>query len=765
MNKEFQSLIIPILKGFPITIILVVVAMVFVTRTVTYMVPQYQTKGSIKIDNRNINLSDLALFEETGRTKGVTSVDFLTEIEMFKSKRLKELTFKRLNSGLSYFRVGRIKTVELYQNNPFEVPYRIKKESAFDKLYYLQYVSEDEFLWSEDSEVFPLENRIGFNRPMEMEDFTFMIRKNKKFLAEKPSSLSIGDVFAFRINSLQSLVNSVNDNNFFVRSIDEKVQIINLYYQHEIPEKAARFINTMMEVYIEDCKKSHQDEADKAIEFIDDQLEEVKKNLKQAEALLVKFKTQKNIMNIKQETDATLKELMQLEMQKVNYDMQESELRRTYNYLLRGNDLRDFAPNFQALKDPIFRETFLNVQKLELKRKDLLMEYTPGSDIVHNVEMKINSMRSFLNESVKNASESLANRKKEMESTIAAISQSVREYPDKEQRTIVLEREVKLNEELYTSLIEKRMEIAVAKTATTVYHQVVDEARASKSSVSPNKPLLYGVALFFALLVGFTLSFLYHFFTARIKSKDVLAELFAAPIIGSIAKAKKGDSIVDALANLYTNLELLQGKDRKDEKAKTVLISSMNPQDGKTFSALNLAIVYATMGKKVLLIDMDVENSELHNWFGIENKYGLSALLRNEIYPQQAVVKTNKENLDLIPSGDIRNIFSGILFAPETTSFIDSLKQDYQIIIIDAPAVSLEEDVMLMMQQVDYNLMVFRANKTKTKTVKKAQKIFEKYETPNVYSIFNGEKRKIKKSNLNPIKKTKNIWEMVASFF
>jgi len=74
--------------------------MALATRMVYYTVPKYQAKGSIKIDNRNINLGDLSLFEEDGRTKGSKPVDFLTEIEMFKSKRLKELALKKLNFDL-----------------------------------------------------------------------------------------------------------------------------------------------------------------------------------------------------------------------------------------------------------------------------------------------------------------------------------------------------------------------------------------------------------------------------------------------------------------------------------------------------------------------------------------------------------------------------------------------------------------------------------------------------------------------------------------
>jgi len=118
MQKEYQTLIVPILKGLPIIILLIIGAVTLAARLVIYAVPKYQSTGSIEIDNRNINLGDLALFEEVGRTKGATSVDFLIEVEIFKSKMLKELTLKSLDFELEYFRVGKLKTVELYKNNP-----------------------------------------------------------------------------------------------------------------------------------------------------------------------------------------------------------------------------------------------------------------------------------------------------------------------------------------------------------------------------------------------------------------------------------------------------------------------------------------------------------------------------------------------------------------------------------------------------------------------------------------------------------------------
>ena len=765
MKKEYQTLIVPILKGLPMIILLLIGAIILAARLVVYTVPEYQSTGSIKIDNRNINLGDLAIFEEEGRTKGATSVDFLTEVEIFKSKKLKELTLRKLNFELEIFREGKIKTIELYKNSPINLSYKIINEAAYDQIYYLKYLGANQFLWSKNKEQFDLSNQLILGDSTKMKGFNLVINKNDTILSEHPSSLRENDIFSFRINSLKAQVAAVNSSNYFVRSVDKKIQIINLYFQHKVPEKAELFINTLMKTYIENCKNEHQEEANKALFFIDDQLALVKKKLQNSEGRLVKYKTQESIMNIKQETDAILKEMMQLEFQKVNYAMQKGELERTFEHLANGNDLRDFAPNFEALKDPLFKEAFLKAQNLELVKQDLLMKYTVQSDEIQNIELKINNLRTFIHESVKNTLENIIARQDEMTGAIENIGANVQAFPDKEQQTMILQRSVKLNEQLYTSLIEKRMEIAVAKSANTVFHQIVDRAEKSKNPVTPNTALIYGVVIFFALLIGIAISFLKHLLTAKIKTKKELTQHLNLPLIGSIAKTRKNENPVNNLGNLYTNLELIKGEATSQKKVSTVLISSMLAGEGKSFTTKNLAKIYASMGKKVLVIDMDLTNNQPGNLFGTTNDLGLADLLRKSITPHQAILKTNTKNVDFLPKGDLSNIYSGILFAPQTNKFIDTLKADYDLILIDAPAIGMVEDVTLMMKQVDFNLVIFRRRQTKIKTVQFAKSILEEQKIPNVYAVFNGAKTNHHQKYFNKISVKQQVWDTVVSIF
>jgi len=348
---------------------------------------------------------------------------------------------------------------------------------------------------------------------------------------------------------------------------------------------------------------------------------------------------------------------------------------------------------------------------------------------------------------------------------IANIGDNIQGYPGKEQETIVLQREVKLNEQLYTTLIEKRMEIAVAKSANTVFHQIVDQAEVSLNPVSPNTTLFYGVAIFFALLIGIGISFLKHFLTAKIKTKNELVQLLDIPLIGSIAKTRKKENSINNLGNLYTNLELMKDETGTTKKVSTILISSMFTGEGKSFTVTNLAKIYASMGKKVLVIDMDLTDRSTESLFGTKNEMGLADLLKKSISPYQAILKTSTKNVDIIPKGNLSNIFSGILFAPQTNKFIDTLKPDYDIILIDAPAIGMVEDVTLMMKQVDFNLLVFRGKKTKIKTINFAKAILKEHKIPNVFGVFNGAKSNFHQTYFNTISIKQRVWDTVVSIF
>ena len=742
IRKEFNTIILPILKGLPLILLLVVIAFMVSKQLLKYTNTIYQADGAILIDLSKKNTNTNIIFDEQGGKK--SSHSFLTEVESFKSKSLIEKTLRTLDFDVSYFRVGELKKSELFKNSPFTIQYASTTEEAYDRPFYLKYLDDDLILISEDETFEKIKDTIRFGQLYIDEQLAMTIHRNEEMLKEKPSSLRANDVFQFQLNSIDALMSQVNSTNLFIKPIDKEIQVIKVYYQHEIAEKAKLFVNALMETYIKSCQEVVSSESETTLAFLDSKLAEITKKLKDAESKLAGYKAENGIINAMQETDAALKEIMQLDLQKVNYELQEDELVKLFDFLATGNNLQAFAPNFESLKDPVFRDAYLKAQKYELEKLDLELKYTPESKQIININRKINNLRTFIHESVLATLEKIVQRREKLENNIAKKNESIQTIPNKERQIVALQREVKLNEGLYNLMSEKRMEIAISKTATVVGHQIIDPARIGKTPVWPNKGLMYGVSIFFALLFGILFSFIGNFLFATVKSKESLNELMDIPIIGTVSKAKRNsENVLDAFANLYTNIEVVKGKKTSKNKGTVISVASFLPNEGKTFTTVNLAKSFASVGKKVLVIDMDTRRPDLHHHFGMHNDaVGLSAIVTKELKPVEVIKSSGYENLDVIFAGNLDNIFSAIIFSPDSLSYIEKLKTHYDYILIDTLPLNMVVDAVPLMHQTDMNLIVVRSGFSKIRKVKMIQPLLDEFKIPNAFTVLNAVKQK-----------------------
>lgn len=744
----------------PLILLLVVIAFMVSQRLLMYTNSIYQADGAILIDLSKKNTNTNVIFDEQANKK--SSHSFLTEVESFKSKSLIEKTLRTLNFDISYFRIGELKNSELYHNAPFSINYASTTEEAFDRPFYLKYLGNNQFQLSETASFEKVKATIRFGQLYSDEHLAMTVNRNNEFLNKKPTSLSEQDRFMFQLNSIEGLMSQVNATNLFIKPVDKEIQVIKIYYQHEIPEKAKLFVDGLMETYIKSCQEVVSSESETTLAFLDTQLADITKKLKNAESKLAGYKAENGIINAMQETDAALKEIMQLDLQKVDYQMQENELTKLFEFLATGNNLQSFAPNFESLKDPVFRDAYLKAQKYELEKLDLELKYTIQSQEIINIDRKIKNLRTFIHESVQATLDKIVQRRENLEQSIADKNESIQTIPNKERQIVALEREVKLNEGLYNLMSGKRMEIAISKTATVVGHQIIDPARIGKTPVWPNKGLMYGVSIFFALLFGILLSFIGSFLFSTVKSKEALNELVDISVIGTIAKVKKkSNNVLNAFANLYTNIEVLARKKAIKNKGTVISVASFLPNEGKTFTTVNLAKSFASVGKKVLIIDMDTIRPDVHRHFNLANDaYGLGAIVTKELNPVEVIKSSGIENLDVILSGNLDNIFSAIIFAPDSLTYIEKLKKHYDYILIDTLPLNLFVDAVPLMHQVDLNLIVARSGFSRIRKVKMLQPLLDEFKIPNAYAVLNevkGKKNKYYKRKEEKVVEHKKI--------
>lgn len=739
LNKEFRTLVVPIIKGSPILIGILIVAIFIARRVVNYSVPIYQTDAAIKIDNRDYGVGNFFLFNEEGGPKQSLSSAFLTEVELFKTRSIKENTFKKLDFDVSYFRVGKIVTSEMYHDSPFTVDYEVLQKSIYGKNIFLEYLGNQKFAINktenDEGEV------LTFGKSYEDDKLKFTLKKNEAFWANKFEAIRKGDRFAFKIHSLDDLVKSVNSENLFIKPIDKEITIIKVYYKNEVPEKAAVFCNTFVDTYIEEAKNLKNTQTSQTLDFIDAEISRVENKLKDAEGNLALYKQSQNLVNMTQETDATLKELTALDLRLVDIELQEVELNEVQEILLRRSDISSFSPNFKTVNDKVFEDAFMKLKAFELDRSDLLQKYTSTSAEVQNVQSKITDLRKFLLESIRKKLENITSQKNEVQNNIDQVNERLRQYPDKQRKIAELERDVTLTSQTYTYLTEKRTELAIAQTASFVFHRVIDYAQIPQTPASPNVPLIYGLFIFVALLFSLLVIYIWHYFTNTIESKEELKDYVHTPVLSSISDIDPEHlKDIEPYLNLYTNINILQKDSATDEGEMpwTILVSSIMPNEGRTFVSAGLGRTMAYFDKKVLLIDLDNRKPKLHKEFEVENKVGVADYLRNKAIPENCILPTGIENLDILTGGNLSEIPEELVFSPKVTQLIQDMKKYYDIIILDTPPTAVHIESVAIMHEADLNLYMIQAHKSKARFVKHIGTFLEEYKIPNFYLVLNG---------------------------
>ena len=318
---------------------------------------------------------------------------------------------------------------------------------------------------------------------------------------------------------------------------------------------------------------------------------------------------------------------------------------------------------------------------------------------------------------------------------------------DKGFQEIFREQQVKVN--IYTFLLQRREEIALQKTLATNTARLIDNPEASAGPVAPRKLSVYAFALVLALLIPAVIIYLRRMLFPVFSDKEELKRYTRIPVIGEICDLKEGtpeDEIVvkenssspesELFRLLRNNISFTRcGKD-----SKVILVTSTVSGEGKTFIAANLAMTYALMGKKVLVVGLDLRRPMLAHRFGYNNKYGVTTYLTGQNQDLNQLVLPTKEspNLFVLPAGPLPPNPNELLMSANMTLLMDNLRKMYDYVILDTAPVGIVSDTFLIVRQSDLQLYVTRANFSSKKNLKILQEAISTGKFQSAYIVLNG---------------------------
>ncbi len=718
--------------------------------------PVYESEATIKVSKERLDLQFTSVIRAMGLDTEASLID--TEIEILKSRNLIDKALESVHYNVRYFTKEGLKTVELYKNSPFTVKNLVIKDPIFyGQKFIVEQQSKDTYLLKTDDSFFTTFKRkiaslLGDNTPVlkykeihkfgekiDNDIFSLVIEKNQDFQ---------NGYYYFYSQPKYIIIKNIN-NNLEVFSATKNAAVIKLVYDDTNAQRAKDFLDSLTRIYLEQSVSQKTSEASKALAFIEEQLKNVSKKLKESAIKLENFKEENNIVDVAIESDVTLRKLSELESQLNDITLQENNLQIIYEEFQKGNysAISSLTADF-----PVLEKMLTDLITTINKKNELLVDFTENHPDVLKVTAQIEELKRSLEDTIESMLETTKEKKKSLEDIIYTQETGLMKLPEKERILADLKRKYLVNEKTYSYLLEKQAEMSINKAATVSTNKILDYATMPHQPIKPVKIFVLSASGLLGLIFGLLGAFIRDYLDTKIKTKEDISELTKLPIFGVIPFVKdiagKNKLFVlsdpqslasEAMRTVRTNLDFIATEN--NDKSKVVVITSTVPGEGKTTIAANLAAVLGNSEKRTIILSLDLRRPKLHSIFGISNKSGMSTILAGKDDLKEVIWEHQQiKNLDIVPSGPIPPNPSDLIESRKMEEIFETLRKDYDYIIIDSPPMASVTDAILLMKNADASLIVFRSEYSEKEYVKNLNETVEMYHLKHIGLILNGVK-------------------------
>lgn len=675
-----------------------------------------------------------------------TYVDNSNELRVLRSYDLISKAIDRLNFEVSYFIVGRIKTTEVYKG----VPFSIKVETINPELYeqFIKFKIKDlakyEITYKRgEAEV----TREGmFNEVLVDTDIKILVQ-NENISPGTVSSL-MNMEYMFQVHNKRNLVAAYQAALQVVNP--EYTNILQLTVSDVIPERAVIFLDTLAEVYIENTLKSRFEINQNTLHYIDLQMKEVVNVLEQFEDTMQAYKEDKTILDLEKEGNEYFHKFSSYDNKKVALELRIKALNDLENYIIEDKDPEFLPPSiYIGDSDPFLQQTATELYQLQNKKAELLTSSKLENMNVQVVSQKINSLKQNLLTYITNARQAVMEQIRNIDGQIDNYKQEIQMLPQKQRGLLNIQRKLKVNEDMYVFLLQKRANTYIARASIIPETKVIEAAR-PMGVINMNKSKILITFLGVGFLLSVIIIFIRILFFEKIESYEQLKSSTTLPIIGEIlyssaikeltvaVEQEPKSPLAEAFRTIRTNLQYMSAT----PGSQVIVITSNSPGEGKTFCSLNISAILAKAGKRVLLLELDLHKPRVQKALKMDADKGISTIAIGKTTIQEALKGTSIENLDVILSGPLPPNPSEMVLSPKMNEIIEFGRQNYDYIILDTPPVGLISDALMLMKSGDINLFVLNTKSASRDTLNVAQEIVKFNKINNFAFILNGVKRK-----------------------
>lgn len=692
-------------------------------------------KVMIQVSNKAIDPTAL-LFEEKGFSN---SQDVVDELIILESYPIIKQSVEDASQHIQYFRtttaLERVIQIDAHQS-----PFQVKTIGGWDLEEPFMGGALIEVVTENDKMILLVENEVIYEGELNTVVELDHAKLSLSFLDTLPEK-RISYFFA-----IQSIEQTIIDYQQKIETslAEERSSVVNIGLEGVIPEREIRFLQIMLDNYLEANLQEKNMGAQNTIKFIDSELAIIKDSLKKIEGRLEVFKSRNQISNLQTEGQRIFEKLLVLEEEKALLQLQGKYLELIDGYLADNEISKLVSPASFGVEDPSLSKLTDDLLKLETERN--LMGKTSESQIAAQYDARIEELKRLLTNYIQNVNATNKIQLQDVNKRVAIIESAIQGLPVSEMALMNIERLHTLSESLYLLLLEKKAEAEITKSSNTPDIKIVEHARKlSLKPIKPNKPVIYAGYILAGLILPLLWILVSVFLDNTIQDKEEITRVLDIPFMGFITSA--GDRpkryivghpksrLAESFRGLRSNLKYLEAS----EGGRVVLLSSCFPGEGKTFVSANLALSAATSGLKVVIIGADLRKPKLHEHFDLKNEKGLSNYLVGNASLDEVLRKT-EDGLHVITSGPNPPNPLELLDSKKFTDLIAALKNSYDLVLIDTSPFMLVADARILFRKVDVNLIVMRSEFSKRSNLSLVKEMIPDFPSTRFGIILNDQK-------------------------
>lgn len=742
---DYKSFFIKLLMYWPWIVGCVAVALIgafFYLKTLT---PLYTVSSSVLIKNEskgNTNGTDLA---DLGFVTSSTQ-SFDNELEILRSRTLIKKVVTALDLYVSYSVPDRFRDTELYKQSPVKV--WVTPEEA-ERMGYAQVqmcfrnqqlyevlVAHEGQEWRKTVENLPA----VFSTPVGV--FTFSAADSTLQTIQPVPEI------------IQATVASPNGaaadfrSRLAVTPGSKSTTIAQLTFTDSQVARGTDFLNKLVELYNEEGNNDKNEVAAKTAEFIDERIRIINKELGTTESQLASFKQRAGVVDLTADATQAAGEQASYERAYAENEIQISLINHLKNHILGESSQYEVIPANIGLNNSDLNTVVQNYNQMLIERKRLLRTSQENNPAVQSLNASIDVMRNSVMAAIQTAEKGLLINRQALQAQTRKFAGKVSDAPVQEKEYLSISRQQEIQANLYLMLLQKREENNITLASTANNARVIDEPLAG-GQIFPAPSQTYMVAFVLGLALPVGLIFLWGLLQFKIQTRGDVEKITNLPIVGDIpltpetaegaivVRENRNELMEEVFRSVRTNIQyMLQGEQ------KVILFTSTTSGEGKSFNAGNLACSFAFMGKKVVIVGLDIRKPGLNKVFQLSHKEaGISQYLSD---PEHADLlslcqkSTVSPNLYILPGGTIPPNPTELVARQSLDEAIQKLKQHFDYVILDTAPIGMVTDTQLIARVADLSVYVCRSGYTAKNEFKLINELKQSGKLPHPCVLING---------------------------